>query len=274
VRSHVRSYWAVIAAQTAVSVISRGREGRWTLRALAARLGQQARTVRRLWRANTHALRTTLRAFADSNWGVTRSTTGYVVLLAGACILAASRRQHCITMSSCEAELVALADLAIEMLYIVDLLTFIGYEVKRPIKCFTDNKGAYDLCHRYTSAQNSRHIDRKLFKMRELRGAGVVSVAHVETKLNPADIFTKITDRQTFERHRATILGLAAARGAGREHREAVAAATSPAMLARVTMLADAIAAHYEPGPAAGGWGLRRDVAYGMAEPGKLHVAG
>jgi len=53
-----------------------------------------------------------------------------------------------------------------------------------------------------------------------------------------------------------------------------VAAATSPAMLARVTTLADAIAAHYEPGPSAAGWGLRRDVAYGMAEPGKLHAAG
>ena len=38
----------------------------------------------------------------------------------------------------------------------------------------TDNKGAYDLCHRYTSAQHSRHIERKLYKMRELRGAGKV----------------------------------------------------------------------------------------------------
>ena len=50
-------------------------------------------------------------------------------MLGGAAIAHTSRRQHCITMSSCEAELVALADLAIEMLYIVDLLTFIGYEV-------------------------------------------------------------------------------------------------------------------------------------------------
>ena len=82
--------------------------------------------------------------------------------------------------------------------------------------------------------------------MRELRGAGVTSVAHVETKLNPADIFTKITDRQTFERHRATILGLAAARGAGRSHREAAAAAVTPATLTLVEKLTEAIAARYE----------------------------
>jgi len=187
--------------------------------------------------------------YADSDWSTTRSTTGFLIMLGGAAIAHASRRQHCITMSSCEAELVALADLAIEMLYIIALLTFIGYEVKRPVKCYTDNKGAYDLCHRYTSAQNSRHIDRKVFKMRELRGAGTVSVAHIETKLNPADIFTKITDRQTFERHRATILGLAAARGAGRSHREAMAAATSPAVLALVEKLTEAVAARCEREP-------------------------
>ena len=76
----------------------------------------------------------------------------------------------------------------------------------------TDNKGAYDLCHRFTSAANSRHVDRKLFKMRELRGAGVVNVKHVGTDFNPADIFTKVLGRQVFERHRSTILNAAASK--------------------------------------------------------------
>ena len=67
---------------------------------------------------------------------------------------------------------------------------------------------AYDLCHRFTSAQNSRHIDRKLFKMRELRGAGMVTVELVPTEINPADIFTKILSRQVFERHRKAVLNL------------------------------------------------------------------
>jgi hypothetical protein len=30
----------------------------------------------------------------------------------------------------------------------------------------TDNTGAHDLCHRTTSGQHSRHIDRKFNKMR------------------------------------------------------------------------------------------------------------
>ena len=46
--------------------------------------------------------------------------------------------------------------------------------------------------------------------MRELRGAGVVTVKHVPTDINPADLFTKVLGRQPFERHRHTVLNLAA----------------------------------------------------------------
>ena len=115
-------------------------------------------------------------------------------------------------MSSCEAELVALADCAIELLFMMGVLGFIGYDISDAVQVYTDNKAAHDLCHRFTSAQNSRHVDRKMFKMRELRGAGTVTVNHVPTESNPADLFTKILGRQVFERHRATVLNTGAAK--------------------------------------------------------------
>ena len=89
-------------------------------------------------------------------------------MLGNAAISSASRRQHCITMSSCEAELVALADCAIELLFIIGVLQFIGFVVDEAVPVYTDNKAAHDLCNRFTTAQNSRHVDRKMFKMREL----------------------------------------------------------------------------------------------------------
>ena len=58
------------------------------------------------------------------------------------------------------------------------------------------------------------YIDRKMFKMRELRGAGIVTVAHVGTEFNPADLFTKILSRQPFEKHRKTVLNLPGDTGA------------------------------------------------------------
>lgn len=48
----------------------------------------------------------------------------------------------------------------------------------------------------------------KLFKMRELRGAGECEVRHIPTEVNSADIFTKILSRQLFERHRRRVLNL------------------------------------------------------------------
>ena len=104
----------------------------------------------------------------------------------------------------------------------VSVLNFLGHATPDAVDVFTDSKAAYDLCHRFTTAQNSRHVDRKLFKMRELRGAGVVKVNHMPGEANPADLFTKILGRQVFEKHRKVILnqpagsGLDAARAFGR----------------------------------------------------------
>ena len=126
--------------------------------------------------------------------------------------LSCCRRQGCIAMSTTEEELVALAECAIELIAIMGLLKTLGYELDGPVDVGTDNKGAYDLCHRFTSAQHSRHIDRKLFKMRELRGAGRVRVRYVPTNDNTSDIFTKIPSRQLFEKHRRTVLNLAGAK--------------------------------------------------------------
>ena len=50
-----------------------------------------------------------------------------------------------------------------------------------------------------------------MFKMRELRGKGVVKVIKVSTEDNEADIFTKPLDRASFERHRDTLMNVAAA---------------------------------------------------------------
>ena len=117
-------------------------------------------------------------------------------------------------MSSCEAELVALCDCAIELLHIKAVVEFLGIESEEAIEVNTDSKAAYDLCYRFTSASNSRHVDRKMFKMRELRGAATVQLRHIPGDTNPADLFTKILKRQPFEKHRKFVLNLPGDTGA------------------------------------------------------------
>ena len=89
-------------------------------------------------------------------------------------------------------------------------------EMHPPVEVKTDNKGAYDLCHREGPGTNTRHVERKHFKMRELRGAGLVRVSLIPTETNEADIFTKPLDRVPFERHRDAIMNRVAGYGIGR----------------------------------------------------------
>ena len=74
----------------------------------------------------------------------------------------------------------------------------------------TDSQSAHDLCHRHTVGQNSRHVERKVFKMRELQHKGVVVVRLVPTAENGADMFTKVLDTKTFTKHRREVMNLPA----------------------------------------------------------------
>ena len=70
----------------------------------------------------------------------------------------------------------------------------------------TDNSGAYNLCHRDSRGKNSRHVERKVFKMRELRHRGIVKLALIGTKDMAADMLTKPLDDKSFQRHRRTVM--------------------------------------------------------------------
>ena len=156
-----------------------------------------------------HAGQNRFECFADSDWNVRRSTTGWVIMLGGAAVGFASSRQHCIALSSTEAELMALATAAIELLFFMGIARALGEDMSdMPIVVNTDSSGAYDLCHRHSAGQNSRHVDRKTYKMRELRGSDVVELVKIDGEKNPADFFTKPLTRQPFERYRRFAMNL------------------------------------------------------------------
>jgi hypothetical protein len=80
------------------------------------------------------------------------------------------------------------------------------------IEVSTDSKAAHDLVHRNSSGGGAtRHVERKEFKMRELRARRICVVKLVRTDDMVADILTKILDRKAFERHKRTLNNLAAA---------------------------------------------------------------
>jgi hypothetical protein len=81
--------------------------------------------------------------------------------------------------------------LCIELLYFMAICSTLGMQFTTPVVADIDNKGAYDLCYRDSVGANSRHVDRKVYKSRELRALNVIKPRLVPTDDNWADIFTK-----------------------------------------------------------------------------------
>ena len=119
----------------------------------------------------------------------------------------------------------ALAALALEMLFFQGVLEALGETIDEPMVVYTDNQAAYDLCHRFSAGQHSRHVDRKMYKMRELRAEGKVDVRKIDGTKNPADMFTKPLARAELHEHRATVMNLAASGAPTREQHAAGLAA-------------------------------------------------
>ena len=76
----------------------------------------------------------------------------------------------------------------------------------RSVSCEPREAVLYLACPK--SCHRSRHVDRRFFKVRELEALGIVKVEHVPTALNRADVLTKAVDKETFLRHRASLMNV------------------------------------------------------------------
>eukprot|EP00962_Isochrysis_galbana_P004895 scaffold1342_cov120-Isochrysis_galbana.AAC.13 len=145
-----------------------------------------------------------LEAYVDSDWNnVSHSTTGFVVLLAGAPISYSSKRQQCIALSSTEAEIMAASQAATEIAYMREIVRDLGLWQFAPTVLKVDNTGAIELAKERKVTNRSRHIARRHLKVREYVADGVIAVTHVATVDNAADIFTKPLEAAPFNKSTA-----------------------------------------------------------------------
>ena len=101
-----------------------------------------------------------LAVFSDASWETRNSVSGGVVLYHGCVILWWSRRQHCVTLSSAEAEYLAASVAAREVIYLRDLLESMGYGVPGPTPMLLDSKSTIDLALDPVAFKKTKHILR------------------------------------------------------------------------------------------------------------------
>ncbi|CAI7752398.1 unnamed protein product [Closterium sp. NIES-53] len=154
-----------------------------------------------------------LTSHADASWvddsATQRSSQGYTCSLGSGSVSRRSTHSSSVLISSCEAEIYAGAMAAQELRWLTYLLSDLGEQPRSPPILYVDNKAMIALCQEHRLEHRTKHIALRYFLARELQQRGQLRLAHVATRANTADIFTKAllpSDHQRF----STMLGLLA----------------------------------------------------------------
>lgn len=148
-------------------------------------------------------------AYSDADWAEDRherkSTTGYVFKLGIGAISWRSRKQKTTSLSSTEAEYMALSDSCREDKWLCYLLHELGLLKSTPLRLCVDNEGAEALAKNPSHHSRTKHIHTRYHFLRGCVSDNVVNLFHVSTTEMLADMFTKGLSRTLLERHRKTL---------------------------------------------------------------------
>src|SRR6266516_3713520 len=119
--------------------------------------------------------------YTDSNFqdrtlsGDGRSTSGYGVYLAGGLISWSSRRQHCVTTSSTEAEYIGQANAIKQTITATQFLLELRLPIiHTPVKLYADNTSSHSLPPKPAARPRSGHINAAMHFQREKVETGLV----------------------------------------------------------------------------------------------------
>ncbi|GJT65754.1 reverse transcriptase domain-containing protein [Tanacetum coccineum] len=143
-----------------------------------------------------------LTTFADADHAgcqdTRRSTSGSIQLLGDRLVSWSSKRQKSATISSTEAEYIALSGCCAQVLWMRSQLTDYGFGFNK-IPMYCDNKSAIALCCNSVQHSRSKHIDIRFHFIKEHVENGVIELYFVNTEYQLADIFTKSLGRERIE---------------------------------------------------------------------------
>jgi len=144
-------------------------------------------------------------AFSDSDFGGDKETrisvAGFILHLMGVPMSRRNKGQKSVTLSSSEAEYVALSQAANEMKFFYQLLTNMGITNKLPIVVRDDNLGAVFMSENVLVSQRAKNVDIRNRFVQEFVLNEFLKMIFVKIENNDSDIFTKNLGGDLHERH-------------------------------------------------------------------------
>jgi hypothetical protein len=92
------------------------------------------------------------------------------------------------------------------LLFILDMMEFIGEEPTEPTTIYCDNKSAIELCKTLKQHHKVKHINMRINFIREMINKRRIQLVFVPTEYNVADMLTKPLGPELFNRHQRKLL--------------------------------------------------------------------
>jgi hypothetical protein len=115
---------------------------------------------------------------------------GYIFIIGGGPVSWTPHKQSTITLSTMEAEYMALSDAAREAIARFNLFDELKLQPPIPV-IHSDNQGALTIAENPTNYQRAEHIDIHYHFIRHVVEKGQVQIDFIPTAVQPTDILTK-----------------------------------------------------------------------------------
>lgn len=138
-----------------------------------------------------------VKVYVDADWGNDpsdrKSITGFVILFSGAAIIWQCRKQQRVSVSTVEAELIAMKEVTKELKWLRNFLNEVNCSefMCTPCVVFGDNQGAITLSNSISRSERTKHIDIDIHFLRESVLHDEIKFVFIPSEENIADGFTK-----------------------------------------------------------------------------------
>ena len=144
--------------------------------------------------------------YSDADWAGDQddrhSTTGNLFLMSGGTISWLSKKQPGVTLSTAEAEYVALSTATQEAVWLRRMLAELQVKPGDPTVIMEDNTGAIAIAKNPVSHSRTKHIDIRYHYVREAVQDNLINLRYCPTEEMTADVLTKSLPRERFEKLR------------------------------------------------------------------------
>lgn len=150
-----------------------------------------------------------LEAYADADWANDltdrKSLSGYVFRIYSNSVCWLTRKQSTISLSSTEAELIALSTAMCHGTWLLRLLGDLGIKMNNPVTYFEDNQSTIHVAEDERGVGRLKHVDVKHMFVRNEIQQRRVALQYVPTGEQLADVMTKGLPAEVFQKHRQNL---------------------------------------------------------------------